>query len=86
MTHIFFASDDYMFFRGMVEEGNYIKECLRMYERAPSQEVNFQKSSIQFSRNTGPDIADIISYSLQVPIPSDDFYLGLPKLVVIKQM
>lgn len=81
VTHLFFADDSYLFFRATLDESTCIKECLNLYEKASGQQVNFHKSSIQFSHNTSPEIADMVSQNLQVPIRSDDFYLGLPKLV-----
>lgn len=81
VTHLFFADDSYLFFRATVNEAQCIKDCLRIYERASGQQVNFQKSSIQFSRNTSSDVAAQISQNLQVPVRNDDLYLGLPKMV-----
>lgn len=81
VTHLFFADDSYLFFRASLEESTCVKKCLMLYEKASGQKVNFHKSSIQFIRNTSPEIADLVSQNLQVPIRNDDFYLGLPKMV-----
>lgn len=81
VSHLLFADDCCLFFRATVEEARCVKECLRLYEKATGQQVNFQKSSISFSRNTGAATMEEVSLLLQVPIRSDDSYLGLPRNV-----
>lgn len=81
VTHLFFADDSYLFFRATVTEAQCIKECLSLYEKATGQQINFQKSSISFSRNTERANMEEISQQLQVPIRMDDSYLGLPQNV-----
>lgn len=77
----FFADDSYLFFRATVEEALCIKDCLNTYEIASGQQINLQKSSIQFSRNTSEEVTVSVSQCLQVPIRNDVLYLGLPKVV-----
>lgn len=81
ITHLFFADDYYLFFRATVSEVESIKECLILYERASCQQINFQKSTISFSRNTLNSIEAAVSQVLQVPVRNDSLYLGLPKAV-----
>lgn len=81
VSHIFFADDCYLFFRATLVEAQCIKDCLHLYENATGKKVNFQKSSISFSRNTDDDIAEAISQLLQVPIRNEESYLGLPNNV-----
>lgn len=65
-----------------MEEAQCIKSCLLIYERATGQQVNFQKSSVHFSRNIHNSQANEISQFLQVQISDDNFvYLGLPSYV-----
>lgn len=59
-----------------------MKECLCVYEEATGQKVNFQKSSIHFSKNTGLTAINAVSQILQVQPSMENFvYLGLPSFV-----
>lgn len=80
-THLFFADDCYLFFRANVKEAECIKECLILYERASGQQVNFQKSSISFSRNMLDSKTLVVGHVLQVPVRLDAIYLGLPRMI-----
>ncbi|XP_074342591.1 uncharacterized protein LOC141680198 [Apium graveolens] len=79
ISHLFFTDDDYLFFRATVEEAQCIKGCLKQYEKAAGQQVNFQKSSIHFSNNTTSSMVEAVSQNLQVAFNRESsFYLGLP--------
>lgn len=82
MTHLFFADDSLMFFKATAEEAKPIKDCLEKYERASGHVVNFQKSSISFSRNTTSMERDLVSAIFNVS-QAQDFgkYLGLPSSI-----
>ena len=49
ISHLFFAYDSFLFFKATMQESGEIKECLKLYEEASGQFMNFQKSSISFS-------------------------------------
>lgn len=53
ISHLFFADDSYLVFRAEVMEASTIKRCLKDYEDASGQMVNFQKSVI-FSAQIQP--------------------------------
>ena len=59
-----------------------MNECLNIYERASGQIINFQKSSISFSRNTQDLVKEEICVFLNVNVTVDHgCYLGLPSII-----
>ncbi|XP_015387797.1 uncharacterized protein LOC107177830 [Citrus sinensis] len=51
VSHLFFADDNFFFFRANINEASLIKHLLAVYCQAFGQVVNFNKSSISFSAN-----------------------------------
>ncbi|XP_019163176.1 PREDICTED: uncharacterized protein LOC109159529 [Ipomoea nil] len=82
ISHLFFADDSLLFFKANLQEALEVKKCLGIYESFSGQAVNFQKSSITFSRNTVVEDRDLVADALGVG-QADDFgkYLGLPSVV-----
>ncbi|XP_019172490.1 PREDICTED: uncharacterized protein LOC109167594 [Ipomoea nil] len=82
ISHLFFADDRLLFFKANLQDALEVKKCLGFYEAFSGQAVNFQKSSITFSRNTQVEVRDLVANSLGVG-QADDFgkYLGLPSIV-----
>lgn len=82
ITHLLFADDRFLFFRGTIEETQTIKNILLNYEIQSGQSVNYQKSGIYFSANIRRDkqvaISDILGVHGGI---TDTNYLGLPSLV-----
>ncbi|XP_019178133.1 PREDICTED: uncharacterized protein LOC109173350 [Ipomoea nil] len=79
ISHLFFADDSLLFFRANHQEANQIKNCLSIYESLSGQMVNYQKSSICYSRNTGEGNRDVVAQILGVvQAPNFGKYLGLP--------
>ncbi|XP_019188891.1 PREDICTED: uncharacterized protein LOC109183160 [Ipomoea nil] len=82
ISHLFFADDNLLFFKANVQEATAIKDCLSVYETLSGQKVNYHKSSICYSKNTGQDERDIVAQILEVnPAPNFGKYLGLPSFV-----
>jgi hypothetical protein len=82
ISHLFFAYNSLLFFKSFASEAYHVKQCLKDYEGASGQCVNFQKSSIIFSRNTPHHIRSNISVCLNVPETLDQgLYLGLPSQI-----
>lgn len=52
ISHLFFADDSLLFFRADEREAIKVKDVLHEYEMASGQSINFQKSSMMFSKNT----------------------------------
>ncbi|XP_019175764.1 PREDICTED: uncharacterized protein LOC109171089 [Ipomoea nil] len=82
ISHLFFADDSLLFFKANLQEALEVKKCLGVYEAYSGQAVNFQKSSITFSRNTQVEMSDLVANTLGLG-QADDFgkYLGLPSVV-----
>ncbi|XP_024156304.1 uncharacterized protein LOC112164321 [Rosa chinensis] len=79
LHHLFFADDSLLFGAATLEECHTFRHILNTYERAFGQKINFQKSSVVFSRNVHADIQAQVSAILEVKcITEHDRYLGLP--------
>lgn len=56
-----------------------IKQCLTDYEKASGQQINFDKSTITFSKNTSRENIQFIKNGLSLRVcQGHDIYLGLP--------
>lgn len=82
ISHLLFADDSFLIFRGTTEEASNIKELLINYERSSGQCVNFQKSGIHFSANVSMEkqleISEILGVNNDI---TSSKYLGLPSMV-----
>jgi hypothetical protein len=82
LSHLFFPDDSLLFCRATAEEWENRSLVLKLYERASGQQLNAAKTSIFFSKNTSPEIKDLICTSVGIPVlASFDKYLGLPAMV-----
>lgn len=82
MSHLFFADDNLLFFRANGSEASVIRGLLIQYERASGQTINYEKSVVAFSPNTGEEAQQYISQVLSVPrCPCHQQYLGLPSFM-----
>ncbi|XP_019164478.1 PREDICTED: uncharacterized protein LOC109160650 [Ipomoea nil] len=82
ISHLFFADYSLLFFKANLKESLEVKRCLGYYEAYSGQAVNFNKSSVSFSRNTSGDVRDLVAETLGVS-HAEDFgkYLGLPSVI-----
>lgn len=53
LSHLFFVDDSVLFCRATFSEWCSIQDILEVYERASSQKLNRDKTSIFFNKNTG---------------------------------
>lgn len=82
VSHLFFADDCFLFFRANREEARIIKSILAIYGAASGQKVNFNKSSISFSRNTRADSIASACNILEIKATTyHGIYHGLPSAV-----
>ncbi|KAL0430275.1 UNVERIFIED_CONTAM: putative mitochondrial protein [Sesamum radiatum] len=82
VSHLLFADDTLIFCQATAEAAMCILEVLDTFGRAAGQEINFDKSSAVFSKNTSFLVRDVIQGILHMRIEdSHDLYLGLPSMV-----
>ena len=82
LSHLFFADDNLIFGRATHEESAEIMRILKVYEDSSGQQLNKQKTSLHFSRNTDRGVQEAIKtlFGAQV-IKQHKTYLGLPSLI-----
>jgi hypothetical protein len=81
-NHLFFADDSLLFCRANIFEWFHIQAVLDMYEKASSQKLNKNKTSIFFSRNTKAEAkAHILSVAGFSSTRVYEKYLGLPAII-----
>uniref|UniRef100_A0A2N9HZK5 Reverse transcriptase domain-containing protein n=1 Tax=Fagus sylvatica TaxID=28930 RepID=A0A2N9HZK5_FAGSY len=82
ISHLFFADDSLLFSRATPNACEKIQGILAQYEKASGQQVNRDKTTIYFSKNTPEASQHIIKEALEVPIIRQyEKYLGLPSFV-----
>ncbi|KAK9997239.1 hypothetical protein SO802_021925 [Lithocarpus litseifolius] len=82
ISHLFFADDSIVFCRATVDEGRRVLRVLEEYEAKSGQQLNKEKTSLFFSKNTKSEVQDQVKqiFGAQV-IQHHEKYLGLPPLV-----
>lgn len=58
ISHLFFADDSLIFTRATEEECQALLSCLRIYESASGQKINYDKLGISFSPNTEQNVQE----------------------------
>jgi hypothetical protein len=67
LTHLFFADDSLLFCRAKIEECRHLQEILSLYEAASGQQLNKEKTTLFFSKNTPQSDQLVIKDLLNVP-------------------
>jgi hypothetical protein len=79
ISHLLFADDSLLFFRGSVQQATVVKSVLDQYERSTGQQISLGKCSIMYgSRCSEADqlaINGILHYETEA---FEEKYLGLP--------
>jgi len=82
ISHLLFADDCFLFFKGSTAEANIMKNILATYEAASGQAINLQKFEIFCSRNTPTDMRTEIANIMGVrQVLGTGKYLGVPSMV-----
>ncbi|KAL0340459.1 UNVERIFIED_CONTAM: putative mitochondrial protein [Sesamum radiatum] len=82
VSQLLFLDDTLIYCRATVDAALSILEVLRIFGRAAGQEINFNKSSVVFSKNTPSALREGIQGTLQIRVENrHDLYLGLPSVV-----
>lgn len=79
ISHLFFANDSFIFFKANVAECGVLEDIYSNYEKASCQKINYDKSSVSFSRNVPFESQRLLAQTLNVErVGKHDSYLGLP--------
>ncbi|KAA3488587.1 reverse transcriptase [Gossypium australe] len=82
VSHLLFADDCILFSETSSRGANVLKEIIRKYRRCSGQCVNFDKSTVFFSKNTPEIDRNLVVNTLGVRCSNDpERYLGLPNMV-----
>jgi hypothetical protein len=82
ISHLFFADDSLLFGQATQEGCLQFQSILQKYEAASGQQLNREKTSLFFSKNTPHDTQDVLAGILGIPIITCfEKYLRLPSFV-----
>jgi hypothetical protein len=82
LSHLFFADDSMIFYKANSVEWRRVMRILGIYEKVFGQQINLQKTSLFFSRNTNLERKqEILRLSDLTETHQIDSYLGLPSFV-----
>lgn len=82
ISHLMFADDTIIFCNANKHSAKTISYIMDSYETASGQVVNYEKSSIVFSKISKPSsVTDVISMLPMSIVDKHDKYLGLPLIV-----
>lgn len=82
ITHLFFADDSLLFSKAKPEEAKEIRRILKVYKKASGQEINMEKSTIFFSKNTKEGKrSECVQHLEQIQHVLHGKYLGLPLVI-----
>ena len=71
ISHLLFANDSLLFYQAFVLECVNLMNLLQQYEEASGQEINRQKTSLFFSKNTHPHVKTDIQSMLGACVMTD---------------
>ncbi|XP_074283536.1 uncharacterized protein LOC141608084 [Silene latifolia] len=82
VTHLLFADDSIFFVKATINEAAKVKKILHEYAGASGQVINFDKTTVSFSRGTRERDKSGVTQVLGVRmVDGQDRYLGLPTMV-----
>lgn len=82
ISHMFFADDCYIFCKAGVEQAHHVLTMLQLFEKASGQQINVDKSTVQFSRNVCSSLkADLRQQLRFTEAGENNMYLGLPSFL-----
>lgn len=82
ISHIFFADDAYIFCKASTESVDHILQISSVFEKASGQQINEDKSSVFFSKNTPNSLKTDLYRKFRFQEANDQStYLGLPNTI-----
>lgn len=82
ISHLLFADDCFVFFRANEKEATILRDIIRDYAQATGQLINFDKSSLCFSKNSDQSDKELTGCILGVQTEdTSGRYLGLHSMV-----
>ncbi|XP_021775172.1 uncharacterized protein LOC110739026 [Chenopodium quinoa] len=82
VSHLFFADDSIIFSKANPEEVSTIRGVLKVYEEASGQMVNFDKTTVSFSKGvSGARRSELANLMGVKEVDVHDKYLGLPTVI-----
>jgi hypothetical protein len=82
LNHLFFADDNLLFCRVTQRDWGHLSQLLESHEKVSGQQLNKEKTSLFFSRNTSQEACDYIIWLSGVPSTQRyDKYVGLLALL-----
>jgi len=82
VSHLLFADDMAVFCRATVQQADFIRDILGLYEATSGQKINFEKTNLAFSKGVTRDQKDAILRKLDIKeVLAYEKYLGLPTFV-----
>lgn len=80
IQQLLFVDDSFFICRSTLQECTEFLRCLKMYGRAPGQEINFQKSAITFGASIDPIMKRLMACRLGIDTEGGvGTYLSLPE-------
>jgi hypothetical protein len=81
-NHLLFADDSLVLIKASKESAKTLQNILQLYEVCSGQTINFDKSSVMFSRNTSKNMKNEVLRELKISEEAKtERYLGLPVYV-----
>ncbi|KAL0433133.1 UNVERIFIED_CONTAM: hypothetical protein Slati_2647600 [Sesamum latifolium] len=82
ISHLRIADDTLIFSQVSLDCARSIKDVLGTYRLASGQEINFQKSSVAFSKNCCEEIQETVALEMNIQTENKmELYLGLPSRI-----
>lgn len=86
ISHMFFADDCYLFCKASEESASQVLKMLQIFEKASGQQINVEKSSIFYSRNTSSYLKNELCHQLNIKEAGENSqYIGLPNMMSRKK-